>query len=94
MHREQLIVSFRREHLHVGLRELHAQDQCFHAAEQQENKRGDDVADADFLVIDTAEEAADAGPGLPKLIQSLSEFGRGRHDCRSLRELRVWRHIN
>lgn len=94
MHREQLVVLLRREHMQVGLRQLHAQDQRLDSADQQEDERCDDVANADLFMIDGAEKAFDPGLGLPHFVQALGKFRIGGDDRRCLRELRVSRHVS
>ena len=67
--REQLVVLLRREQLLIGPRQLDAHDQRLDAAQHQEGERGDDVAEADLLVVDGRQPAGNAGFRLPNLIQ-------------------------
>ncbi|MDR8957485.1 hypothetical protein FEP76_06014 [Burkholderia multivorans] len=66
VHREQRVVLRGREQRRVRPRELDAHHERLDAAEQQEREGGDDVAQADPLVIDGAEPAAPARLGLPQ----------------------------
>ena len=52
VHREKLIVLFGRQETQLGSAELQTKDQGLEAASHQESEGGDDVADADFFVID------------------------------------------
>ena len=69
MSREQLVVLARRQQREIRPRQLQPHHQCFDPAEGEKHERRDDVPDADLFVIDGAEEAPDAGLGLPKLLQ-------------------------
>ena len=51
----------------VGLRELQPHQQRFDAANQQKDERGDDVAQADFLMVDCRQPAQEARLGAPRL---------------------------
>ena len=61
MHREELVVLLRRQKVLIWPRQLQAHDESFDAAEQEKNKRRHDVSDADRLVIDGREPAAEPG---------------------------------
>ena len=84
VHREQLVVLFRGHHALLGPGELNPHDQCLDAARDEEGEGRDDVADADFLVIDGANPAHQAGIRLPDRLEPGFQF-RGR-DAR-LRDL-------
>ena len=62
---EELVVLLRRQQMQVRTSQLQAEDQRLDAARDQEGEGGDDVADADFLVIDGRKPAVKPRPGFP-----------------------------
>ncbi len=66
VHREELIIGVRRQHLQVRLRQLDAHGERFDAADQQEEERRAEIADADPLVIDGRQPAVDARAPSPR----------------------------
>ena len=65
VHREELVVLLRSEQAVVRLRQLQTHPQRLKATDGQKNKRGDDVADADLLVVDGAEPSLETKRVLP-----------------------------
>ena len=51
MHGEQLVIHFRGQDGLIRAGQLDAHDQRFHAADDEQNKCGDKIPLADFLVI-------------------------------------------
>ena len=69
VHGEQLVVLLRRQQLRFGPGQLQAHDQRLDAAQDQEDEGGDDVAQADLLVVD-AWTASPISPGSVSQIRS------------------------
>ena len=61
VHREQLVVLLGRQQRLVGTRELDAQDERLEAAGDEKDEGGDDVAEADLLVVDGRDPAEKPG---------------------------------
>ena len=83
VHGEELAVLLGSEQSLVGAGELRADEQSFDAADQQKEKRGENVALADFLVVDGGEPAEEAGFALPdflKLVRAGRTFGSDGDD--------------
>ena len=79
---EELVVLLRRQQMLVRPGQLRAQDQRLDAARDQKGESGDDVADADLLVIDRRETAGDARRGFPNLVERPAVSRRGGGDLR------------
>ncbi len=69
MQREKLVVLLGREQRLVRAGELQAHDQRLDPADHEEDESGDEIADADRLVVDAREPADQAGLGLPDLVK-------------------------
>ena len=57
VHREQLVILLGRQQRLVGTRELDAQDERLETAGDEKDEGGDDVAEADLLVVDGRDPA-------------------------------------
>jgi hypothetical protein len=53
MHRKHAIEDLRRHEVVVWIHQLHADDDCFDPADQEEHQRVEDVEDAQPLVVDS-----------------------------------------
>ena len=71
MHGEKLVILLRRQQMQVRPGQLQAEDQRLDPARDQEGEGGDDVANADFLVIDRRQPAIKARRGFPHRVQPL-----------------------
>ena len=69
VHGEQLVVLLGREQVQLGAGQLETEDECLDAADDQEQEGGDDIANADFLMIHTRQPADDARLGLPQSVE-------------------------
>ena len=74
VHGEQLVVALRADQVAVGPRQLQRAWQREHAAEREEDQRGDDVAAADLLVVDGREPADDPGRAAPGALEPRLEL--------------------
>ena len=79
VHREQLVVLFRRQQGLVRSCELQPDDQRLDAADQEEHEGRDEVTFADRLVVDGAEPAEQSGLCLPDVPERLFLGGARRH---------------
>ena len=74
VHREQLVEPRRADHVVVRPRELQPHQQRQHAAEREEDQRGDDVAAADLLVVDGREPADESRRPAPGALEPSGEL--------------------
>ena len=74
VHGEKLIILLGTEQMLVRLCQLQAEDQRLDAASGEKAESGDDVADADLLMIDARKPAQESWAGFPKPAQFAREF--------------------
>ena len=75
MHREQLVEARCADEVLIGPRQLHAHGERKNAAQRQEDQGGDDVAAADFLVVDGRQPAEDPRRTTPRRVETSGELG-------------------
>jgi hypothetical protein len=82
MHRHQLVVGVRAEHVLVGAQELRAHQQRLDPAGREEHQRREEVKDPDPLVIGRRHPAQGPGAGrpyAPQPVEVLLRSGRRGH---------------
>ena len=89
MHRKNLVVALGTQKVLLRSRQLDAHQQCFHAADQEEDKGSHYVPYSEVLVVYSRKPASDSLRSFPQLCEALLD-GKRTHCLLRNRDARGW----